>query len=58
MFFRTDNRARRRFDGLAYRCDDAGRTSPRAGRRAGFPRVPSKQAGTVAEEASEKVHLA
>ena len=49
---------KRRFDGLAYLCDEAGRTSPRAGRRAGPLRVPSTQAGTVAEGANEKVHLA
>ena len=41
-----------------YICDDAVRTSLRAGRRAGPPRVPLKQAGTVAEEANEKVHIA
>ena len=34
------------------------RTSPRAGHRAGPPRVRSKQAGTVAEGANEKVQLA
>ena len=42
---------------FAYFCDDAGRTSPRTDRRAGPPRVPSRQAGTVAEEANEKVRL-
>ena len=35
----------------------AGRTSPRAGHRAGPPRVRSRQAGTVAEEANETVCL-
>ena len=49
-------RGLRRFDGLAYLCDDAGRTSPRAGCCASPLRVPSKQVGTVAEEANEKVH--
>ena len=39
-------------------CDDAGCTSARTGRRVGPPRVPSKQDGTVAEEANEKVHPA
>ena len=58
LCFGTDKRARRRFDGLAYLCDDAGRTSSRAGRRAGPSRVSSKQAGTVAEESKENVHLA
>ena len=43
--------------GLAYLFDDVGRASPRAGRRAGPPRVPSRLAGTVAEEANEKVRL-
>ena len=49
--------SRRRFDGLSYFCAYAGRTSPRVGHRAGLPRVRSRQAGTVAEGASEKVHL-
>ena len=39
--------------GLSFFCDYAGRTSPRAGHR-----VRSRQAGTVAEEANEKVRLA
>ena len=43
--------------GFAYPCDDAGRTRPRAGRRAGPPRVPSRPAGTVAEQPNEKVRL-
>ena len=47
----------RRLTGFAYLCDDARRTSPRAGRREGPPRVPSWQAGTAEEEANEKVHL-
>ena len=42
---------------LLYLCDGVGRPSPRAGRRAGPPRVPSRQAGTAAEEANEKVRL-
>ena len=56
--FETEKWARRRFEGLARLCEDAGRTSPREGRRAGPPRVSSKQTGLVAEEANEKVHLA
>ena len=47
----------RRLACFAYLCDDAGRTSPRAGRRAGSPRVWSRQAGTLAEEANEKTRL-
>ena len=47
----------RRLAGCAYLCDDPGRTSPRSGRRAGPPQVPSRQVSTVAEEASEKVRL-
>ena len=46
-----------RFRIPVYPFDDGGRTSPRAGRRAGPPRVPSRQIGTVAEEAKEKVRL-
>ena len=42
----------RRLTYFAYLCDNPGRPSPRAGRRAGPPRVPSRQAGTVAEEAT------
>ena len=44
--------------GFAYFCVYAGRTSPRAGHRAGSPRVSSRQAGTLAEEANETVRLA
>ena len=47
----------RRLAGFAQLCDDAGRTSPRASRRTGPPRVPSRQASTVVEEANEKVRL-
>ena len=36
----------------------ADRTSPRAGHRAGPPRVKSKQAGTSVKESNEKVRLA
>ena len=57
-YFGTDRRPRRRFYPLAYLCDDASRTSPRAGRRARPVREPSTQEGTVAEEANEMVHLA
>ena len=57
--FHTQKRAHtcRRVAGFAYLCDNASRTSPRAGRRAGPPRVPSRQTGLVAEEANEKVRF-
>ena len=48
----------RRLAGLAYFCAYGGQTSPRAGHRAGPPRVRPRQAGTVAEGANEKVRLA
>ena len=51
---RKRKRTCRRLADFAYLCDDAGRTSPRAGRRAGPPRVPSMQAGAVAEATNAK----
>ena len=47
----------RRLNGFAYLWGDAGRSSPQASRRAGPPRVPSRQTGMVAEKANEKVRL-
>ena len=44
----------RRLAGLAYLCACADRTSPRAGHRAGPPRVSSRQAGTVEEEPTKR----
>ena len=44
----------RRLAGFAYLCDDAGRVSPRAGRRADPRQVPSRQTLTVADKASKK----
>ena len=53
----TRARTCRRLVGFAYFCVYAGRTSPRASHRAGPPRVSSRQAGTVGQEASETAHL-
>ena len=46
--------AYRRLGGFTWLCDDAGRTNHGAGRCAGPHRVVSRQAGTVAKEASER----
>ena len=43
--------------GFAYFCVYTGRTSPRAGHRAGPPRVRLRQAGTAAEETNETVRF-
>ena len=45
------------FSPFAYICDEADRTSPLAGHRAGPPRVPSRHTGTVTEVENEKVHF-